>query len=273
MSDSNRISFAKVAAGSQNIFQRKDEEKRKEKCKLGVCAIIKQLDARQGAPIEGTGFLVSNLFPKLEMKHHLVTSEEVIPSDNLRGYFLRFKRLDATDKKPLELVSVVNAADIRRTAGLVIVPLDPRKLSELQRARSGLVKHRPFTTGIQRQECELYCHVVEEFGTSHVVRPYQLLVNENGQHSLRAFQPDSSRKLPGAPITTAVNGEAVVVGALTSRTEVSPIFFSHALTSSGWFICLYPWYNLVFPLFHIHPFNKLRRHFEYSIYDVIRGKI
>jgi len=238
----------KVFNGVSTRWQVTKQEKEKEKCKLGVCAIRKQLGGRQGASIEGTGFLVKDLFPNFERKNHFVTSEVVIPSDKLEGYLLSFKRLDSTDKKPLELASVVNAADkILRTSGLVIIPLDPGKLSKYRRSRSGLVNHRPFTKGIQHQGCELYCHVVEEFGMQHVVKPYKLLESENGHHSLRAFRQDSSRKLLGAPITTEVDGAAVAVGALTSRNKVSPIFFSHALTTSGRFMCLYSRYNLVLP--------------------------
>lgn len=249
MSDSNSTSIAqKVFNGMPTRWQLKKREKEKEKCKLGVCAIRKQLGGRQGAPIEGTGFLVKDFYPHLERKNHIVTSEVVIPSNNLEGYLLCFKKLDSTDKTPLELASVVNMDDkIFRNFGLVYIPLDPGKFNKYQRSRSGLLNHRPFTKGIQHQGCELYCHIVEEFRMSHVIKPYQLLENENGQHSLRAFQQDSSRKLPGAPITTDVHGKAVVVGALTSSDKVSPIFFPHALTSSGRFISLYSWYNLVFP--------------------------
>lgn len=117
---------------------------------------------------------------------------------------------------------------------------DPDKLSGFRRLRSGLVNDRPFTVcakGIKLEECKLYCHVVEEDRTSHMVRQYQLLENENGQHSLCAFREDSSRKLLGAPITTDVAGKAVAVGALTFRNkQVCPIFFSQlnlVVTCSG----------------------------------------
>ena len=257
MSDSN-TTLTTVFNGTPTRGQIKKQEKEKEKCKLAVCAIIKQLDGRQGALTEGTGFLVEHLFPKFEKKRHIVTSEVVIPSDNLQGYFLCFKKSDSTDKEPLKLASVA-ADDILRISGLVFIPLDPGKFGRFRRSRSGLLNHRAFTVwrkGIQHQG--LYCHVVEEHGTSHVVKPYQLLENENGQHNLRAFRHDSSRKLLGAPITTDVNGEAVAVGALCTCTfkedKVSAVFFSqfdsfNLATSSGRFILVY---NLVISLLHIH---------------------
>ena len=213
--------------------QRNNQEKAKEKCKLGVCAIEKQLTGRQGTQIIGAGCLVKDFFPEFERKHHLVTCAAVIDPNNLEGYFLCFKSLDLTDKKRIQLTSAVNTADkIFSISDVVFIPLDPGKLKR----RSGLVNHRPFRKGIQHQGCELYCHVVEESGTSHVVKPFQLLENENGQYSLPEFPPDSYRKLLGAPITTDVDGEPVVVGVLTSGIKVSPIFFSQldiALTSSG----------------------------------------
>ena len=261
-----------VLKGKPTRWQIRNKEKEKENCKLGVCAIIKQLGGRQGVLIEGTGFLVKDFFPNFERKYHLVTSKHVIPSSKLDGYFLRFKKRDSTDKKLLELASVVNAADnfhLCPTSGLVTIPLDPGKLSVFGRRRSGLVNHRPFTASaeIQHQSCELYCHVVEEYGTSHVVKPYQLLKKENGQYYLRAFQQDCSRKLLGAPITTDVNGGVVAVGALTSESTVSPVFFSQSnfsstLASSGRFIALCSCYNLVFPLFCTH----------YHILDVALAK-
>lgn len=259
MSDANRTSVVqKMFEGTPTRSQIKKQEKEKEKCKLGVCAIIKQLGGRQGALIEGTGFLVKHLFPNFQEKHHIATSEMVIPSDNLQGYFLCFKKSNSTDKAPLELASV--AADpILRISGLVFIPLDTGKFSRFRRSRSGLVNHRPFTAvgkkGIQQQGCVLYCHVVEEHGTSHVVKPYQLMENENRQHYLRAFRDDSSRKHLGAPITTDVNGEAVAVGALTFKEDnFSAVFFSefsvNVETSSGRFILVYKLFGI--SLFHVH---------------------
>ena len=239
MSDSDRTSIAqKLFNGKPTRWQVKKQEREKEQCKLGVFAIMKQLGGRQGTSYEGTGFLVKDFFPNFERKNHFVTSEVVIPSDKLEGYFLCFKKSDGTDKKPLELTSVVNATDdILRFSGFVFIPLDPGKLSKYRKLWSGLVNHRPFTIGIQHQGCELYYHVVEEFGESHVVRPYQLLENENGQHSPLAFRRDSSQKNPGAPITREIDGKAVVVGAFmctcTSSDEVSPIFFSDILKSTS----------------------------------------
>lgn len=220
--------------------QHSKQQKEKEKCILGVCAVFKELSAVKGTPIIGAGFLVKKLFSGIaKRKYHLVTSEAVIPSKNLEGYFLCFKNLDLTDKKRVSLQSVVNAADeFIRDSGLVFIPLDPGKVKR----RSGLVNHRPFRTSNERQGFELYCQVVEEYGmSSYVVKPHQLLENENGQYSLSEFRHDSSRKrLPVAPITIDVDGEAVVVGALTSTENASPVFFSQlkiVLTSSGRYRC------------------------------------
>jgi len=215
----------------QTRTQRNKQEKAKEKCKLGICAIKKQITGRQGTPIIGAGCLVKDFFPEFERKHHLVTCAAVINSDNLEGYFLYFQKLDLSDKKGVQLASVVNKADkIFRTSDVVFIPLDPGKL----KSRSGLLNDRPFRKGIQHKGFKLYCQVVEEYGTSHVVRPFQLLENENEEYSLPEFPPDSYRKLLGAPITTDLDGEPVVVGVLTSGNKVSPIFFSQLdIASSG----------------------------------------
>lgn len=233
---------------------KKQEREEKHKCKLAVCAIRKQISGGQGVPIVGTGSLVRNLFPELERKTHLLTSKEVISSDNLKGYYLCFKKLQksflrSTDKKPVELASLVNPNEKPQfSSGLTIIPVDPNQLSRIRKHTSGLVNHRPFSVygdseGIEDQSCELYCHVVEVDRTSHVVRPFKV-GKENGLQFLADHQykyknlrkfcaGQSTRKPDGAPITTTFDGKAVAVGALTFRNnQISPVFFSQLTTSA-----------------------------------------
>ncbi len=245
-----------VLSGNQTRGQYKEQRREeKHKCKLAVCAIVEQLSGGQGYPIRGTGFLVRDLFPELERKIHLVTSTDVICSDNLKGYYLSFKDSDSTDRdrELLELARVVNAPDKLPdfTSGLKIIPLDPRavkKICSFFKSWSCLVTHRPFNVykkGIQDQTTRLYCQVVEQDGKSYVLRPYEV-TNENGQLFLtdgdsrfKSYPefcgPQSIRRPRGAPITTDVDGKAVAVGVLTSRDDqISILLFSQLrLTCSG----------------------------------------
>lgn len=228
--------------------QLKEQEIQEEhKCKIAVCAITEKLSGGQGTPIVGTGFLVRNLFPEYERKFHLVTTKEVISSNDLKGFYLCFKKSDLTDKEPTELARKVNPKDkVLFTSGYAIIPIDPSRC----KPKSGLVNHRPFTVfaeGFQVESCELYCHVVEEDGTSHVVRTYKVGI-EKGQYYLadcyskfRTFTEFSGHhptgRPHGAPVTTMVGKVAVAVGAITFRNDqISLLLFSQlssALTCLG----------------------------------------
>ena len=241
----------KMLKGNETKLQIKRE---KEKCKLANCRIIKQLSGGHGTQTVGSGSLVKNLLerPGLERNIQLVTSEKVIqPSDhdNLQGFSLCFKKLDSTDKKPLtNLASVWNPRDnVCFTSGLAIIPLDPAMLGTFRKFNSGLVTHRPFTVdtvyGQQNKDSsiKLYCHVVEDEGTSFVTRTYTLEKKDiNGRvqyvlvdhdfifKNLQEFcGHDSTRKPDGASITRTVDKKAVAVGVLTFRNnDIFPVLFS-----------------------------------------------
>lgn len=212
MSNSNAV--PKVQMVTRGMPFTTDLQRQREKCRLAVCGIMKQLDGVQGRCFVGTGSLVKDFFPALERKIHLVTSEKVIQPDNLNGYFLCFKSLKGKDKQPVKLTSVWNKSDkVIFTSGLAFVPVDPDRLGVIRKSRSGLVNHRPFTVCDQPKEDlshhKLYCHVVDESGKSFVIRPFQLndIADEQpfltDQH-FKFSQPrdfcGNNRKGHGAPI-------------------------------------------------------------------------
>lgn len=126
----------------------------------------------------GTGSLVKNFFPKCERKVHLITSEKVIPSKNLSGYFLCFKDLKDKDKEPVNLASLSDESEVFFKSGLTFVPVFPDRLGIIRKSLSGLIYHRPFSVCDKGREDlssrELCCQVVEESGKSFVIRPYQV---------------------------------------------------------------------------------------------------
>ncbi|PFX12334.1 hypothetical protein AWC38_SpisGene23728 [Stylophora pistillata] len=218
---------------------KRDSERREDKCIFGTCGIWKRTSLHDGTFV-GTGSLVKDLFYKLHVKVHLITSAKVISSKDLRGYFLHLKTSKGKDKEWMELVSIVSDEVVFKSS-LAILPVDPNKLGFIRKRTSGLLNHRPFTIytidkeGLRNNE--LLCHVVEESENSFVIRPYQVmgiadeetyLVDHNSMPIESASLYANHRKGLGAPITTRVKGEAVVVGALTKKNNeaISFVLFS-----------------------------------------------
>ena len=98
--------------------ERKDRERRAKKCMLATCAIGKEIPG-QGYSLVDTGSLVRDFFIKNDKKVHLITSDEVISSKNLSGYFLWFKKSNGRDKKQETLLSI----------GSEVTLLIPKKLA------------------------------------------------------------------------------------------------------------------------------------------------
>ena len=229
---------------------RKDNERREDKCILATCGIWKHIP-RQSGKFIGTGSLIKDFFPRCDKKIHLVTSDKVISSDDLSCYYLYFKKSKYTEKGPKRLLGMVSDKVIFKS-GLSIVPIDPNKLGVIRKHTSGLMNHRPFPLCIKVKEDlsnhELYCHVVEEWGESFAIRPYQvkgitdeetyLADHSSGKMESARFHKDYRKGL-GAPITITVEGEAVAVGAITlgSNEQISFVLFSETDRTrafSGW---------------------------------------
>ena len=109
--------------------------------------------------------LVKGLFKCCDRKIHLITSDNVISSDDLSCYFLCFKRFNGRNKKWRKLLSICDQ-EIFNSHGLAIVLVNPSKFNAAHRLTSGLLNHRPFTICTKKREdlkdhC-LYCHVVKE---------------------------------------------------------------------------------------------------------------
>ena len=229
---------------------RRDGERKENKCILATCGIWKHVP-RQSGKFVGTGSLIEDLFPKCDIKIHLVTSDKVISSDDLSCYSLYFKKSKDKGKEPKKLDDMVSSEVIFKS-GLAIVPVDPSKLGIIKKHTSGLLNHRPFTICPEVKEglrnYELYCHVVEEAGKSFAIRPYQVkgitdeetyLTDNNSIKIESASFFSSYRKGLGAPIAITVKGEAKAVGAITlgNNEQISFVLFSQidrTRAFSGW---------------------------------------
>ena len=238
-STSNGVSTTvrNVTGGMQ---PKRERERERGKCKSAICGILKKVDEAQGSCFVGTGSLVKDLCPQLKRNIHLVTSEEVIPSDNLNGYFLCFKSSKDEDKmkKPLKLASVLNSTDeVIFTSGLTIIPVDSNNFKPW----SGIVTYRQFPVDKESNDFskhELYCHVVEEFGKSFVIKPFKLngiatnqpyltdVMNSYTFSNARDFCANNRKGL-GAPIVKTDENLPIAVGALTvENDQISPVLFS-----------------------------------------------
>ena len=228
---------------------RRDGERKENKCILATCGIWKHVP-RQSGKFVGTGSLIEDLFPKCDIKIHLVTSDKVISSDDLSCYSLYFKKSKDKGKEPKKLDMV--SSEVIFKSGLAIVPVYPSKLGIIKKYTSGLLNHRPFTICPEVKEglrnYELYCHVVEEAGKSFAIRPYQVkgitdeetyLTDNNSIKIESASFFSSYRKGLGAPIAITVKGEAKAVGAITlgNNEQISFVLFSQidrTRAFSGW---------------------------------------
>ena len=228
---------------------RRDGERKENKCILATCGIWKHVP-RQSGKFVGTGSLIEDLFPKCDIKIHLVTSDKVISSDDLSCYSLYFKKSKDKGKEPKKLDMV--SSEVIFKSGLAIVPVYPSKLGIIKKHTSGLLNHRPFTICPEVKEglrnYELYCHVVEEAGKSFAIRPYQVkgitdeetyLTDNNSIKIESASFFSSYRKGLGAPIAITVKGEAKAVGAITlgNNEQISFVLFSQidrTRAFSGW---------------------------------------
>ena len=229
---------------------RRDRKRKENKCILATCGIWKHVPLQSGKFV-GTGSLIEDLFPKCDKKIHLVTSDKVISSDFLSCYYLYFKKSNGKGKEPKKLDDMVSSEVIFKS-GLAIVPIDPSKLGIIRKHTSGLLNHRPFTICTKVKEglrnYELYCHVVEEAGTSFAIRPYQVkgiadeetYLTDNNSTKIESTSFYSSyRKGLGAPIAITVKGEAKAVGAITlgNNEQISFVLFSQidrTRAFSGW---------------------------------------
>lgn len=215
--------------------ERKDRERWAKKCMLATCAIGKKIPG-QGYSLVGTGSLVRDFFIKNDKKVHLITSDEVISSENLSGYFLWFKKLNGRDKKKETLLSIGSEV-IFKSPGLAVVPVDPQKIGRIRKHTSGLLHYRPFTLYDKEDEdariSGSYVHAVVEYKKSFDIKLYPV-----EQISTEIESINLSLKSLGAPIVITSDGEARVMGAITlSDMQISRVLFSQIeryRACSGW---------------------------------------
>ena len=214
---------------------RKDRERTEKKCMLATCAIGKKIPG-QGYSLVGTGSLVRDFFIKNDKKVHLITSDEVISSENLSGYFLWFKKLNGRDKKKETLLRIGSEV-IFKSPGLAVVPVDPQKIGRIRKHTSGLLHYRPFTLYDKEDEdariSGSYVHAVVEYKKSFDIKLYPV-----EQISTEIESINLSLKSLGAPIVITSDGEARVMGAITlSDMQISRVLFSQIeryRACSGW---------------------------------------
>ena len=220
-------------AGAMDYTSSNETERKEHKCILATCGIWESVPQQNGKFI-GTGSLIKDFFPKCDKKIHLVTSDKVISSDDLRCYSLYFKKSKDKGEEPKKLVDMVSD-DVIFKSGLAIVPVDPNKLNFKRK------RHPPSTICAKvRKDLrndELYCHVLESFGGPFTITPYQVkgIADEEtyiadgnlGKMESSRFYKDYRKGL-GAPITITVNEEVVVVGAITldNNNQISFVLFS-----------------------------------------------
>lgn len=216
---------------------RKHREREEKRYKLGTCAIGEKIPM-QSDILLGTGSLVKDFFENSLVKViYLITSDEVISSDDLSRYFLRFKKLNGKVKeRPLRSVG---DKVIFKSPGLAIVPVDRNKFSFIRKRTSGLLHHRPFTLYNEENEggiiSESYFHAVVEFGeTSFEIKPFPADKISTETESVSWF-----RKSLGAPILFTSDGKAKAVGAITlNNKQISRVLFSQIdryRICSGWY--------------------------------------
>ena len=216
---------------------RKHREREEKRYKLGTCAIGEKIPM-QSDMLLGTGSLVKDFFENSLVKGiYLITSDEVISSDDLSRYFLRFKKLNGKVKeRPLRSVG---DTVIFKSPGLAIVPVDRNKFSFIRKRTSGLLHHRPFTLYNEENEggiiSESYFHAVVEFGnTSFEIKPFPADKISTETESVSWF-----RKSLGAPILFTSDGKAKAVGAITrNNKQISRVLFSQIdryRICSGWY--------------------------------------
>ena len=213
------------------IYPTKEDRRRVEnKCLLAICAIWKNNPQGQGRSFVGTGSLVKDFYKDCDNKIHLITSREVISSNDISGYSLCFKNSKKRDKRRRELSSIGNSAKFI-SHGLTVVAVDPDKFSFIRRCTSGLLTYRPFAICDEENEgnSKLYCHFFKGNEESFTKSSY--LVTENvslNQESL------------GAPtVITGKDGEAKAFGIITrdNNMQISHVLFSQIYWSrvcSGW---------------------------------------
>ena len=226
-------------AGAMDYTSSNETERKEHKCILATCGIWESVPQQNGKFI-GTGSLIKDFFPKCDKKIHLVTSDKVISSDDLRCYSLYFKKSKDKGEEPKKLVDMVSD-DVIFKSGLAIVPVDPNKLNFKRKLSFGPPNHFLFTicTKVKKdlRNNELYCHVVESSGGPFTITPYQvkgIAAKEpyiadgiSGKMESSRFYKDYRKGL-GAPITITVNEETVVVGAITldNNKQISFVLFS-----------------------------------------------
>ena len=214
---------------------RKDRERKNSKYLLATCAIWVKHSPGQGNRLAGTGSLVKNFFE--DEKIYLITSKEVISTDAVNSYFLRFKKLNGSDKRRRELNSIGNKVEFI-SPGLAIVHVDPDKVSFIRKRTSGLLTYRPFAICAEENEgnSELYFHVVKRSGN----KSFDIISCTAYEISTETENVDQDRKSLGAPVAiTTKHGEAKIVGVITrdNNMQIYRALFSQIDRSqvcSGW---------------------------------------
>ena len=219
---------------------RKERERKEQKCILATCAIQKRTD--DGDNFVGTGSLVEEFSENCDQKIHLIASEKVFSSQDLRCYFLWFKKLDgSSDKQWRGLLSICDSL-VYFSHGLAFVPVDRTKLNCFRKRYSGILTHRPFTICAEGKEglrnSKLHCHVVEVSEDKFGIKKYQVLgiADEEAylvdHNSMKIESTDiyrHNRKGLGAPISiTGEDGKKKAVGAITlgDNEQISFVLFS-----------------------------------------------
>lgn len=210
---------------------RKDRERKNSKYLLATCAIWVKHSPGQGNRLAGTGSLVKNFFE--DEKIHLITSKEVISTDAVNSYFLRFKKLNGSDKRRRELNSIGNKVEFI-SPGLAIVHVDPDKVSFIRKRTSGLLTYRPFAICAEENEgnSELYFHVVKRSGNkSFDIISLPLTKFPRRQKTLTRIEKALELQLPSQPNTAR---QKLLVSSLVTTTCRFIVHCFHRLTGLGY---------------------------------------
>ena len=245
----------KPESSQRSVFSgkklRKKGEREKHKAELGVCRIRKSLKVGEGYQTVGSGSVIKNLMDQWPWKDKccVVTSDKVLPEEDfdINDIYLDFRKLNSSVTKTVELSYIAMSDAIHRsTSGLVVIPLEKRKLfGAIPGKGSSIFTYRPFSKGNELSN-ELFCPIVDDTVSSGFdVKPFRLkvmldlqFVLHDGQSTFKTlteFTGPSNRKPHGAVILT--RGESInAVGVLNCRDDGSsrifPVWLSNENLSS-----------------------------------------
>ena len=209
---------------------KKDEEREKQKAKLGICRIK---DKQKNGTV-GSGSLVRGLFN--DGQCCLVTTDKVVsPSTELEQLVFEFKKSNSDKVKVVELSE--HASRINRyPSGLVVIALNSNKRTL---RTPSIFTYRPLSTGDGGDFTSLSCPIVVDINPAEpfVVKKFQLKLSHDhkgcpvlsdaasgiSRQSLSEFIGNSFCQPHGAVV---LNGKKEAVGVLNESDErISPIWF------------------------------------------------